>query len=339
MKVCVVGTFSNKHDEGFKNIAMDIVQGLSTNHDVLVFDIKNLFSISYWFNFIRFRPQIVHYITAPTLGSLLCLKIVKVIFRFHIKTVVSAVHPNGYNVVKHSWSRYIIPLVKPDLILTQSKRLQKCFNRLNVNSILFPNGVDVDKFSPVSSEKKKDLREKYGLDPHKYVLLHVGHLKVDRGISILPKIQQMCENCQVLVVGSECFSKDGDLCKRLEGSGVMVWNQYFENIQEIYQLSDCYFFPKGTTIFMPLSVMEAMACGLPIVTYPFDGLTSFFENMRGLNYYMDNDEIVQYLNGFMHSNNQYPARAEVSQFSKKYVTQELEGIYYQLSEVTKYEAR
>lgn len=43
-------------------------------------------------------------------------------------------------------------------------------------------GVDTQKYTPVSAEEASQLKIKYGFDPNKKVVLHVGHLNEGRNI-------------------------------------------------------------------------------------------------------------------------------------------------------------
>ena len=82
----------------------------------------------------------------------------------------------------------------------------------------------------------------------------------------------------------------------------MVIEGFQSNVEEFYQLSDCYVFPvaKEDTIVSPLSVLEAMACNLSVITSRCDGLVSFFAEGGGL-IYADSEEgfleAIRRLNG------------------------------------------
>lgn len=130
-------------------------------------------------------------------------------------------------------------------------------------------GVDTNKFVPVDSDKKSQLKEKYGFSAQKPVVLHVGHIKQGRNVSQLLKLST---DYQVLLVGST-FTKDEQDIKLkeelLSRDNIRIIDEYIADIEEIYQLSDVYFFPvvmTGNCIDVPLSCMEAAACNLPVVT-------------------------------------------------------------------------
>lgn len=139
-------------------------------------------------------------------------------------------------------------------------------------------GVDTNKFSPVSRERKEQLRAKYALDPDKTTVLHVGHLQAGRNID---KLLLLDSRYQILLVVSTLTKDEQDLVLRqkLEQRGnIRVIDTFLPAIQEIYQLADVYFFPvvsRSSCIDVPLSAMEAAACGKPVVATPFGELKAF----------------------------------------------------------------
>ena len=73
--------------------------------------------------------------------------------------------------------------------------------------------------------------------------------------------------------------EDEELVRALEEDGVTIMSGYLENVEEIFQMSDAYLFPTRSTenvISIPLSVMEALACGVPVIGY------RSFENLGGI---------------------------------------------------------
>jgi glycosyltransferase involved in cell wall biosynthesis len=45
---------------------------------------------------------------------------------------------------------------------------------------------------------------------------------------------------------------------------------------------------------MPLSVMEAMATNIPVISTPYEGLRTFFDEGNGIYYYSTQDELFSH---------------------------------------------
>jgi glycosyltransferase involved in cell wall biosynthesis len=156
------------------------------------------------------------------------------------------------------------------------------------NIHLIPMGVDMEKFKPIREiDKKKRLRKKYGIPLESYSLLHIGHLKIDRNIEFLRTLQN--KDTQVIFAISTSTRKhdanQDQIKEDLISSGMILIDKYIENIEELYQLSDCYIFPVENpmaAISLPLSILEANACRIPVVTTPFQGIIQL-GNQKGYN--------------------------------------------------------
>lgn len=154
-------------------------------------------------------------------------------------------------------------------------------------------GVDSKKFIPISAETSKALKIKYGFSPEKPVILHVGHLNEGRNIGELLNIN---DDYQILLVTSTMTKNEQNenLKKRLQSkSNIKIIDDYIPEIQEVYQLSDLYFFPvleSGNCIDIPLSCLEAAACNIPVVTTAYGGMKEF----KGKNgfYHIDSFEKI-----------------------------------------------
>jgi glycosyltransferase involved in cell wall biosynthesis len=157
---------------------------------------------------------------------------------------------------------------------------------------LLASGVDLNKFAPVSRDRKKELRAKYGLDTESFTVLHVGHITGLRNIDLLSEVRGR-NAAQVILVGSRLVHPDrAAVAARLKEQGIIIFDEYLGNIEEIYQLADCYLFPvfsDRSSIGTPLSVLEAMACNLPVVTVRFGLLPRLFSEELGF-YFADTPE-------------------------------------------------
>ena len=118
----------------------------------------------------------------------------------------------------------------------------------------------------------------------------------------------------------------------LNNSGCIVWRDYLKNIEETYALADCYIFPveKGNSILMPLSVMEAMACNLPVISTKFEGLAKFFKGRNGLTYVEKTEDILSALTNLKGSGKRIDNREKVLSFSWKNIVETLNTIYVEL---------
>lgn len=142
-------------------------------------------------------------------------------------------------------------------------------------------GVDTQRFTPGNREDKNALRKKYGLPTDKTIVLHVGHLKAGRNIAQFQKLTEKLHG--VLVVSTHRpDQQDSALGEQLRQKENLTLIEGFQpSIQELYRLSDVYLFPvqhQKSCIDVPLSVMEAAACGIPVVTTAFGEMASLLEN-------------------------------------------------------------
>lgn len=148
------------------------------------------------------------------------------------------------------------------------------------HAVYLKTGVDTDKFVPVAQSKKQILREKYYIPKDKKVLLHVGHLKGGRNVD---KLALAADQYHIVLVVSSITEaeKDNTIRAALENRGnVTIIESYLENVEEVYQMADVYLFPVQeieNCIDVPLSVLEAASCNVPIVTTEYGELAAFRE--------------------------------------------------------------
>ena len=169
------------------------------------------------------------------------------------------------------------------MILCVSPAIGECVHQCGCKAEFIPLGVDMNKFHPVTKEKKKMLRKKYEIPQDKFIILHLGHINYGRNLSVLKSLQR--DDNQAIIVSStstpEDTPKDITLQKELESEGIVIFDKYIDSIEEVYQLSDCYAFPvtlEQGCIGIPLSVLEAMAMTKPIITTNAGGISEIIIN-------------------------------------------------------------
>lgn len=323
MRICVVGHFVRHPDEGVGNICLNIADELSKRHDVLKLSIGD---VAGWRRAKRFKPEILHFVLSPSNLGLVVAKLLAS-YCSEAKTVMSAPHPDNIR-----WGR-VAGLFRPDLTLVQSAESERMFQGVGYKTLFFPNGVDCDKFRPVSPRHKRRLRQDYGIPTDRFVALHVGPLTNARDVRSLGRLQRH-EN-QVLIVGRPSERGSAYLRRALERLGCIVWLKHLPDVDEVFGLSDCYVFPvppqnRGASIEMPLSVMEAMSCNIPVVTTRFGALPRALEDGDGLVFVEDDDEILHAVARLRHSDVEVATRRTALQYCWSKIVPRLDVAYEQL---------
>jgi len=301
-EICIISEgLQFPFDEGVKNFVYNLIRELHRKNDILALSIRGgetderyirrLSTNKTFLDYSLFRevhhsdPATILYIpsASATLASFLRTKVLKSYAR-RARVIMVALQSAEYSFL----SRNLIPFLVPDLVLVQSPGLLKQLCRLGCRVDLIPSGVDLQMFHPVAKQRKLELMNKHGIDVDRFTILHVGHINRKRNIHILKELQR--DSSQVIVVGSTSTEQDKDLADELRIAGMKVIRSYVENIEEIYQLSDCYIFPvtsNTASIEVPLSVLEAMACNLPVVTTRYGGLPTMFNGEDNGLFFLD----------------------------------------------------
>jgi len=288
MKIAIVSNFSDNFDEGLRNVARSFYIGLKKNNNVKK---VNYFSIPDLLSLRQYKPNIIHFVLSPTIYGLLLAKITSLL-NHKSKVIISAINCSipEWRILK------ILKFLKIDLVLVQTKETENFFKYLGFPTKFLFNSVDIDKFRPIDESKKEKLRLKYQIPLDKLVILHVASLTRQRNLGMLMEIQD--NKYQVLIIGRENEKMDLNVLQKLRERGCKVWLKHFQNIEEIYNMSDCYIFPskeKNACIETPLSVLEAMACNLPVITTNFGSLPNLFEEEKGLFFIEEPKDIYKIL--------------------------------------------
>ena len=168
-------------------------------------------------------------------------------------------------------------LRRADCIIAISQEIRENLVALGVDPLRLqsiPNGIDTQKYCPVSLEAKAKIRQKLALPTGKTIVTFSGRLAVSKGLPILleiwPTLREKYPAIHLVLVGSDAATHDSCLggilhqiqhC-RLEQSVTLVGD--VDNVHEYLQASDLYVFPSEYEGF-GLSMVEALACGLPAV--------------------------------------------------------------------------
>jgi thymidylate kinase/glycosyltransferase involved in cell wall biosynthesis len=166
-----------------------------------------------------------------------------------------------------------------------SARLLRRFGDIAARSIDLPPIVDSARFSP-SKEGGDRVRADLGIGPRESLILHVGHLKPSRNLSVLARLAEAGIG-RVVMVASTSTEVDQPTRAALLEAGVTIVRKFLPNVENYYRAADVYVFPVENelgSIEIPLSVVEAAACGVPVVTTPFGALPEFFSGSDAITF-------------------------------------------------------
>lgn len=223
--------------------------------------------------------------------------------------------------------KIIIKAIKPKCIITQSSKTEQYLSTFGIKCVVLPLGVDDTKYSEFNFSGKQALRTRYKIEAEQTVVLHVGHIQQSRNLEWLLQMKEKLPAIEVIIVGSTYSKDDKSLYKRLTDKGIRIFNEYMPNMEDIYNLADFYVFPvlqEDGAIETPLSVLEAMACNLPVITTRFGSLPDTFPADDFFHYVQSSDEIIDSIKKLKKGN--CNNRKKVGLYTWKQVSRQLSEI-------------
>lgn len=151
---------------------------------------------------------------------------------------------------------------------TAKKEWMKRVNLPENKFTVIPNGIDANFFAGI--EKDEKLRQELGIDRAETVIICVANLHVNKGHKFLleafEKVFRRDKQIKLLLVGDG--EEKENLKKQIENykaKNNILFLGKRTDVPELLKISDIFVLP---TMFEGMSnaILEAMACGLPIIT-------------------------------------------------------------------------
>ena len=158
-----------------------------------------------------------------------------------------------------------------DQIIVVNEDVKNWLGNDGRKAITLMNGVDTSLFHPVTKKIKMEIRRKYGLPLNKKIVLYVGRLVLKKGFQRLFEVRS--DNYLTVFVGG------GKVPKSMadeKGNVLFLGALSQDKLSEVYQASDVFVLPSDCEGF-PLSIQEAMASGLPIITTKHPGFEKYLD--------------------------------------------------------------
>jgi glycosyltransferase involved in cell wall biosynthesis len=177
-------------------------------------------------------------------------------------------------------------------IITVSEYIKKrilTVNDINSEKIyVLKNCTDLHRFNiKIDKEEKEKLREKYGIGKQDIVLVFTGRISKEKGVIELVqafKKLQVKDNVKLVIVGSAktgetimnpYTQKVYDEIENIKDKIVFTGYVEYEDMPKIYKMSDIAVLPSVGQDPAPLTIFEAMAAGLPIITTYSGGIPEY----------------------------------------------------------------
>jgi len=151
---------------------------------------------------------------------------------------------------------------------------------------IIPNGVDTNRYVPLSHKAKLSMREKLGLPIDEKLVIFVGRLHPVKGLDTLlyawQKVSQSIEidRARLLIVGEgpeEPFLRQLVSQLGLEATTLFLGRR--DNVVKYLQSTDVLVLPSLSE-GLPNALLEAMACGLAAVATNVGGSNDVINNLE-----------------------------------------------------------
>ena len=170
----------------------------------------------------------------------------------------------------------------------------------NRRVIKIPNGVDVDKFSPLENTDKRLLRVKQGLPEEAIIFAYCGRLTREKGlrslIRVWKKVTDRFENTHLLLVGSGkglSLDCEGELKEFIMENGLekhVTFTGPVEDVASYVSCADIFVLPSITEA-LGIALIESQLCGIPAIATKVGGIPDVVtHDVNGLLVSPDNDD-------------------------------------------------
>jgi glycosyltransferase involved in cell wall biosynthesis len=236
---------------------------------------------------LRIRPNIVHSheLHLPTIAGVL----IKIILRIPLVVTIHTQGPliGDVAVVKRAFlgkaRLYTFRrLVDKFIAISRTLDIEMANAGIPRNKrVTIPNGIDMQCFSPVDQDTRRQLRHELSL-PDGLITIISGRLvwekRVQNLLQIWPQIRYTFPNAWLLVVGSGEY-EENFRSRNVEG---VILTGEVKNVASYIQASDILAMLSEFEGFS-LSVLEGLACGIPVVATPVGAIPQLISHeMNGL---------------------------------------------------------
>ena len=160
--------------------------------------------------------------------------------------------------------------------------------------VVLRNCIDENKFNLIiNDDERNKIRKKYGFGPNDFVFLFTGRVVPEKGVLELIKAAKNTVNkdFKILIVGSslnavKSKSKYEESVKNeledVKDKIIFTGFVEYELIPQLYNISDVAIIPSVWNDPAPLTIIESLTVGLPIITTNSGGICEYVDNKAAI---------------------------------------------------------
>lgn len=153
--------------------------------------------------------------------------------------------------------------------------------------VVLRNCIDAQRFSrKISIEEKEKIKKKYGISPNDKILLFTGRITPEKGVKELIESLKYVKykNYKLLILGSalnelktktEYQEQLENEVKKISKKVIFTGFIKYEEINTFYALADIAVLPSIWNDPAPLTIIESLVSGLPIITTNSGGIPEY----------------------------------------------------------------
>lgn len=168
-----------------------------------------------------------------------------------------------------------------------STSLQNYLKLNDKQSFVLRNGIDENKFNiQLTAEQEAELRNKYNIRKDDKILLFTGRIVREKGVKeLITALKQVkYKNYKLLIVGAALNDLNTkttyeleieELVREMGDKVIFTGFVKYTDIPPLYHLADIAVLPSIWDDPAPLTIIEALLCGLPIITTVSGGIPEY----------------------------------------------------------------
>jgi len=152
------------------------------------------------------------------------------------------------------------------LSTSEAQTLRGVYGRVRPPITVIPNGVDLERYRPPTTDERRNAREVFHLDAEDRVVLFIGHEFARKGLDFAIDALVHAPSVMLLVVGGNA---DGIGASRSRATRIGVAERVLfvgprRDLELFFAASDLFILPSAYEA-NALVILEALASGLPVI--------------------------------------------------------------------------